>query len=77
SIEQTVRRHLAALVDAGLLMRKDSPNGKSYVRRDRAGEVDEEFGFSLAQLLARAEEIEQLEAAVIAERLHVQRLRER
>ncbi|MBY5669729.1 replication initiation protein RepC [Rhizobium leguminosarum] len=75
--EQTVRRHLAALVEAGLLLRKDSPNGKRYVRRDRAGEVDEAFGFSLAPLLARAEEIEQLAAAVMAERLHVQRLRER
>ncbi|MGO8038216.1 plasmid replication protein RepC [Rhizobium leguminosarum] len=75
--EQTVRRHLAALVDAGLLLRKDSPNGKRYVRRDRAGEVDEAFGFSLAPLLARADEIEQLAAEVMAERLHVQRLRER
>ncbi|SCB58220.1 replication initiation protein RepC [Rhizobium aethiopicum] len=75
--EQTVRRHLAALVEAGLLLRKDSPNGKRYVRRDRAGEIDEAFGFSLAPLLARAEEIEQLAAEVMAERLHVQRLRER
>ncbi|API56890.1 replication initiation protein RepC (plasmid) [Rhizobium leguminosarum] len=75
--EQTVRRHLAALVEAGLLLRKDSPNGKRYVRRDRAGEVNEAFGFSLAPLLARAEEIEQLAAEVMAERLHVQRLRER
>ncbi|MGO7121320.1 plasmid replication protein RepC, partial [Rhizobium johnstonii] len=75
--EQTVRRHLAALVEAGLLVRKDSPNGKRYVRRDSAGEIDEAFGFSLAPLLARAEEIEQLAAAVMAERLHVQRLRER
>ncbi|MBY5773867.1 replication initiation protein RepC [Rhizobium leguminosarum] len=75
--EQTVRRHLAALVEAGLLLRKDSPNGKRYVRRDRAGEVNEAFGFSLAPLLARAEEIEQLAAEMMAERLHVQRLRER
>ncbi|WP_064712964.1 plasmid replication protein RepC [Rhizobium bangladeshense] len=75
--EQTVRRHLAALVEAGLLLRKDSPNGKRYVRRDRAGEVNEAFGFSLAPLLARAEEIEQMAAEVMAERLHVQRLRER
>ncbi|MCW1751905.1 plasmid replication protein RepC [Rhizobium acaciae] len=75
--EQTVRRHLAALVEAGLLLRKDSPNGKRYVRRDRAGEVNEAFGFSLAPLLARAEEIEQLAAEVMAERLHVQHLRER
>jgi replication initiation protein RepC len=75
--EQTVRRHLAVLVKAGLLQRKDSPNGKRYVRRNRAGEVNEAFGFSLAPLLARAEEIERLAAEVVAERLHVQGLRER
>lgn len=75
--ETTLRRHLAALVDAGLLMRRDSPNGKRYVRRDREGEIGEAFGFSLAPLLARAGEIEQLAAAVTAERLLLQRLRER
>ena len=75
--EQTVRRHLAVLVQAGLLQRKDSPNGKRYVRRNRAGEVAEAFGFSLAPLLARADEIEQLAAEVVTERLHLQHLRER
>jgi replication initiation protein RepC len=29
----TMRRHIARLVDAGLLMRRDSPNGKRYVRK--------------------------------------------
>ncbi|MFW8610212.1 MULTISPECIES: plasmid replication protein RepC [Rhizobium] len=75
--EQTIRRHLAVLVGAGLLIRKDSPNGKRYARRDREGEVNEAYGFSLAPLIARADEIEQLAATVIAEKLHVQRLRER
>lgn len=75
--ETTLRRHLAALVEAGLLMRRDSPNGKRYVRRDRGGEIGEAYGFSLAPLLARAGEIEQLAAAVTAERLLLQRLRER
>lgn len=75
--ETTLRRHLAALVDAGLLTRRDSPNGKRYVRRDREGEIGEAFGFSLAPLLARAGEIEQLAAAVTAERLMLLRLRER
>ncbi|NTG25063.1 replication initiation protein RepC [Agrobacterium rhizogenes] len=75
--EQTIRRHLAALVDAGLLIRKDSPNGKRYARRGREGEVSEAFGFSLAPLVSRSEEIEHLAAAVVAERLHVQHLRER
>jgi replication initiation protein RepC len=75
--EQTIRRHLATLVDAGLLIRKDSPNGKRYARKEQAGELREAFGFSLAPLLVRAEEIERLAAEVVAERLHLQRLRER
>ena len=75
--EQTIRRHLAALVDAGLLVRKDSPNGKRYARKGRAGEVEHAFGFSLAPLLARAEEIEGLAAQVVADRQLLHRLRER
>ncbi|WP_160006135.1 plasmid replication protein RepC [Rhizobium sp. 18055] len=75
--EQTIRRHLAALVDAGLLIRKDSPNGKRYARKDRSGSIRDAFGFSLAPLLARAEEIERLAAEVVAEKLYTQRLRER
>ncbi|WP_307144759.1 plasmid replication protein RepC [Rhizobium tibeticum] len=74
--EQTIRRHLAVLVEAGLIVRKDSPNGKRYARRVKEGEVGEAFGFSLAPLIVRAEEIERLAAEVVAERLHVQRLRE-
>ncbi len=64
----TLRRHLAVLIEAGLILRKDSPNGKRYARRSRAGEINEAFGFSLAPLLARAVEIESLAAHVIAER---------
>ncbi|MBB3464520.1 plasmid replication protein RepC [Rhizobium sp. BK377] len=75
--EQTIRRHLAVLVGAGLLIRKDSPNGKRYARKDRSGSVEDAFGFSLAPLLARSEEIETLAAQVVADRLHLQRLRER
>lgn len=75
--ETTLRRHLAALVESGLLMRRDSPNGKRYVRRDQQGTIGEAFGFSLAPLLARAGEIETLAATVTAERLLLQRLRER
>ncbi|CCM78655.1 plasmid replication protein RepC [Rhizobium mesoamericanum] len=74
--EQTIRRHLAVLVDAGLIIRKDSPNGKRYARRAQEGEVAEAFGFSLAPLIVRSEEIERLAAEVVAERLHLQRLRE-
>lgn len=36
-----------------MIHRKDSPNGKRYARKDRAGTVEEAFGISLAPLLAR------------------------
>jgi replication initiation protein RepC len=75
--ETTLRRHLAALIETGLLTRRDSPNGKRYVRRDREGAIGEAYGFSLAPLLARAGEIEQLAAEIVAARLLLQRLRER
>lgn len=75
--EATLRRHIAALVDAGLLARRDSPNGKRYARKHGDGAVDEAYGFSLAPLLSRAREIEQIAADVEMERLHLRRLRER
>jgi replication initiation protein RepC len=73
----TLRRHLAALVDAGLIIRKDSPNGKRYARKGGGGEISEAYGFSLAPLVARAIEIEQLAADVARERLELKRLKER
>ncbi|SIR26732.1 replication initiation protein RepC [Rhizobium sp. RU20A] len=73
----TLRRHLAALVDAGLITRKDSPNGKRYARKGEGGAISEAFGFSLAPLLARAEEIEAAASEVEAERLRLRSLRER
>ncbi|ANK95175.1 MULTISPECIES: plasmid replication protein RepC [Rhizobium] len=73
----TLRRHLAVLVEAGLILRKDSPNGKRYARRDREGEIDEAFGFSVAPLLARAVEIENLAAEVVADRELIRATRER
>ena len=57
----TIRRHLAALVEAGMIFRRDSANGKRYARRDERGLVEEAFGFDLAPLALRAAEI--LEAA--------------
>lgn len=74
--EQTLRRHLSALVEAGLIIRKDSPNGKRYARKHRGGEISEAYGFSLAPLLARKAEIEELAERIVSERLDLQRLRE-
>ena len=56
----TLRRHIAGLVDAGLIVRRDSPNGKRYARKGEGGEIDQAFGFDLTPLVARAEEIESL-----------------
>ena len=53
----TLRENLAVLVGAGLINRNDSPNGKRYVRRGKDGEVETAYGFSLAPLLARSEEL--------------------
>lgn len=73
----TLRRHIAALVNAGLIIRKDSPNGKRFARKNRAGEIEEAFGFSLAPLLARAEEFEQAAAQVKSEAKALKLMRER
>ncbi len=54
----TIRRHLAALVDAGLIFRRDSPNGKRYCRRDAHGAPQEMFGFDLAPLALAADAIQ-------------------
>lgn len=55
--EATLRRHLAALVRAGLILRHDSPNGKRYALRGMDGAVEAAFGFDLRPLLLRAPEI--------------------
>ncbi len=74
--ESTLRRHLAALVGAGLILRHDSPNGKRYATRAADGSIARAFGFDLRPLLVRAREITQAaaEARAAAERLR--RLRE-
>ena len=73
----TLRRHLACLVDAGLIIRRDSPNGKRFARRGQGGEIESAFGFDLTPLVARAEEIENLAEEVRAENKAIRLLRER
>ena len=70
----TMRRHLARLVEAGLLMRRDSPNGKRYVRK--TGEERVAFGFDLSPLYCRSEEIARAAEAVREAEERVRRLRE-
>lgn len=70
----SMRRHMARLVEAGLLMRRDSPNGKRYVRKH--GEERVAFGFDLSPLYCRSEEIARAAEAVREAEGRVYRLRE-
>lgn len=47
----TMRRHLAHLVLAGVVLRRDSPNGKRYARR--YGDEKVAYGFDLSPLVRR------------------------
>jgi len=73
----TLRRHLACLVDAGLIIRRDSPNGKRFARRGQGGAIEDAFGFDLLPLIARASEIETLAEEVRAENRAIALLREK
>lgn len=66
--DATLRRHLAALVEAGLILRRDSPNGKRYACRDENGEIEAAFGFDLSPLALMAA---QIYAAAEEARAHV------
>lgn len=73
----TLRRHLAVLVDVGLVVRRDSPNGKRYARKGSAGEIELAFGFDLSPLVVRSEEFENLAADIEAEARALKLVRER
>ncbi|MEN3238750.1 plasmid replication protein RepC [Methylobacterium ajmalii] len=75
--EAALRRHLSALVEAGLVIRRDSPNGKRYARRGEGGQVTHAFGFDLTPLAVRAEEFAGRAAAVRAEALALSIAREK
>ncbi|WP_107677854.1 plasmid replication protein RepC [Agrobacterium sp. LAD9] len=74
--ESTLRRQLAALVDAGLILRRDSPNGKRYAHRGRDGEVEQAYGFDLTPLLVRASELALMAQDVAAELARFRRAKE-
>lgn len=52
--ESTLRRHIASLVRAGIIARRDSPNGKRYATK---GPAPRAFGFDLRPFLVLAPEI--------------------
>lgn len=73
----TLRRHIAQLVAAGLIVRRDSPNGKRYARKGEDGGVALAFGFELTPLVARADELSALAARVADDRRRRAEIRER
>ncbi|EPE96922.1 plasmid replication protein RepC [Rhizobium grahamii] len=72
----TLRRHIALLVEAGVILRRDSANGKRYAHRGRGGEIETAYGFDLSPLLSRAEEFAVVAKRVVAERSALRRARE-
>ncbi|MBD9627975.1 replication initiation protein RepC [Ensifer sp. ENS06] len=72
----TLRRHVAMLVEAGLIVRKDSANGKRYARKDGSGQIETAFGFDLSPLLARSEELALLAQQVMANRAEFRKAKE-
>ncbi|WP_112310392.1 plasmid replication protein RepC [Pseudogemmobacter bohemicus] len=74
--ESTLRRHIAALIAAGLILRHDSPNGKRYAIRNRGEGLDRAFGFDLSPLPRRAAEIAAAAQAASQTTERLRRLRE-
>jgi replication initiation protein RepC len=66
-----------ALIEAGLLTMKDSPNGKRYGRRDQQGCIVEAYGFDLSPIALRYAEFIRLAEEAKAERAERGRLRRR
>jgi replication initiation protein RepC len=51
--ERAIRRIVCELVDLGIVIPKDSPNGKRYAIKDLAGTIIDAFGFDLTPIYAR------------------------
>ena len=66
-----------ALIEAGLVTMKDSPNGKRYGKRDPKGTIVEAYGFDLSPIAARHGEFVRLAAEAKAERVEMARFRRR
>lgn len=67
----TMRRHISRLLDAGVIARRDSPNGKRYRRREGPA-----FGFDLTPLACLAGNIRRKAAEVHAEKHRIILVRE-
>ncbi len=73
--DRTLRRHAAILHEAGLLVRKDSPNGKRFSRYSSTENKALRFGFDLSPLFARLEEIATHAAEAVREQEEIAYMR--
>ena len=73
----TLRRHLAVLVECGLIIRRDSPNGKRFARKGQGGEIEQAYGFDISPIVARAFEFKKLAEAIRAEKKAYRAVKER
>jgi replication initiation protein RepC len=73
----TLRRHIAQLVERGLVIRRDSPNGKRYARKGDDGTIALAFGFELTPLVVRAAELECMAAEMARDRRLLKETREK
>ncbi|MBS7701515.1 plasmid replication protein RepC [Chelatococcus sp. YT9] len=64
----TLRRHLANLVECGLIIRRDSPNGKRFARKGRGGDIEQVYGFDLSPIVTRADAFKDMAEAVQADK---------
>lgn len=74
--ESTLRRHLASLIAAGIIARKDSPTRKRYAHKNKAGTVELAFGFSVEPLLLKVSAIEQAAEQITHDIKTLKRLRD-
>jgi replication initiation protein RepC len=75
--ETQTKRLNRALIEAGLITMKDSPNGKRYGHRDPRGRIVEAYGFDLAPIAIRYAEFIRLAEEAKIERAALGRLRRR
>jgi replication initiation protein RepC len=70
-------RRQSYLVELGLVVMKDSPNGKRYGRRDPKGRIVEAYGFDLSPLASRYAEFQAAAEEGREERARLQALKRR
>jgi replication initiation protein RepC len=75
--ESQVKATNRALIEAGLITMRDSPNGKRYGRRDGQKRITEAYGFDLSPIATRYAEFVRIGQEAKAERAEMGRLRRR